>query len=66
MSYDAEAHEAARRAQQCVAAGLIEHVRLMLVSEGLPSEWRAMRMRDLLAEYDEHERTMRATLGVKP
>lgn len=66
MSYDKEAHDAARRAQQYVAAGLIEHVRLMLVSEGLPSEWRAMRMRDLLAEYDRHEATMRAALGGKP
>ena len=66
MSYDAEAHEDARRAQQYVAAGLIEHVRLMLVSEGLTSEWRAMRMRDLLAEYDRHEAAMRAALRMTP
>ena len=67
MSYDREAYRTADSAQKCAASGLVEHVRSIL---GAPPpglhKWRRERMAELLAEYDEHERTIRAALGMTP
>ena len=65
MSYDPDAYKRAADEQACVAARIVEHARWLVGGAEMTPRERE-RIGELVAEYDRHEATMRATLGVKP
>ena len=65
MSYDKEAHDAARLEQDLLVARMVARLEGWLARDVIPSPYNEY-LRGMLVEYDRHEATMRATLGVKP
>ena len=65
MSYDKEAHDEARREQDLLVARMVVRLEGWLARKVIPSPYNEY-LRGMLVEYERYERTMRATLGVKP
>lgn len=65
MSYNKEAHDAARLEQDLLVARMVVRLEGWLARDVIPSPYNEY-LRGMLVEYDRHERTMRATLGGKP
>lgn len=65
MSYNKEAHDEARREQDLLVARMVARLEGWLARDVIPPPYHEY-LRRMLDEYDRHEATMRATLGVKP